>query len=99
MCTVSMIFDHYRERWNPPGYWPVPPQTVPLPQIIQTEPTISQEEIAEFRRLLERARKYDADHNQPDCEMEEKRAALLAIAKALGVEIEVRNAIDGTVNP
>jgi len=51
-------------------------------------PVPSQQEIDEFRRLLERAREYDRKNNQPDCELEEKRRKLKDLAKELGVEIE-----------
>ena len=48
---------------------------------------ISQEEVDEFRRLLDRAREYDLKNNEPDCEMDEKRQALKKIAKSMGVDI------------
>ena len=79
MCAVSMIMDHYREKWDRhlDHVWPLPPASSP----------IKQEEIDEFKRLLERAREYDRKHNQPDCELDEKRDALKKLAKSLGVEI------------
>lgn len=86
MCTVSMIMDHYREKWEP--Y--VQPQVVPYWQQMAPfvkHPAISEAEIEEFRTLLARAREYDKRNNEPDCEMAEKREAILKIAKALGVEI------------
>jgi len=52
------------------------------------DPKITQEEIDEFRRLLARAREYDARNNEPNCELDEKRQILLKIAEALGVEID-----------
>jgi hypothetical protein len=104
MCVVSMIMDHYRDRWEPriprtddPFYYP--PAPVPLrpqqqwdPKDLQQfmapkPPAITPEEIAEFRKLLDRAREYDKRNNEPECELAEKRDAVLAIAKALGVEI------------
>ena len=54
------------------------PVPVPLP---------TQQELDEFRRLLERARKYDKDNGEPDCEMEEKKRRLKLIAEAMGVDI------------
>lgn len=51
-------------------------------------PVITAEEIAEFRKLLERAREYDRKHNQPDCELEEKRMKIRELATTLGVEID-----------
>jgi len=95
MCVVSMVMDHYRDKWGPLipipivpfpvipyPYYPLPPQE-PVPV-----PFISPAEIEEFRRLLERAREYDKRHNEPDCELEEKREAVRKIAKALGLEID-----------
>jgi hypothetical protein len=76
MCVVSMVMDHYQEKWGPLT-WPAPPT-----------PAISPEEVAEFRRLLDRAREYDARNNEPDCEMADKKAAIKRIADQLGVEID-----------
>lgn len=82
MCVVSMVMDHYRERWEPlRRQWPTfTPNT-------NTEPAISDEEIREFRKLLDRARKYDKENGEPDCELDEKKAALKAIADKLGIDI------------
>jgi len=105
MCVVSMVMDHYRERWEPrvprtddPFYWPLVPVTPTTPQrpldlkelqqfLAPKPPAITPEEIEEFRKLLDRAREYDKRNSEPECEMAEKREALLAIAKKLGVEI------------
>lgn len=86
MCVVSMIMDHYGDRWGQPPYR--------FPQIgtgtvIVLPPTV--EEITEFRRLLDRAREYDRKHNEPDCEMEEKRAKVKALADELGIQIDFIN--------
>jgi hypothetical protein len=106
MCVVSMVVDHYRERWEPrvprtddPFYpiVPVPPAPQPRPfdpkelqQFFAPKPpAITPEEVAEFRKLLDRAREYDKRNNEPECEMAEKREALLRIAKALGVDISL----------
>lgn len=87
MCVVSMVMDYYTEKWQPLtkpweewrrwDSWPHNP------------PGISQAEITEFRQLLERARKYDLEHGQPDCELETKRQTLIGIAKTLGIEIVI----------
>ena len=80
MCSVSMIMDHFRDKWQQPPYI--------LPQPYQVwQPPITQDEIAEFRKLLERARKYDRDNGEPDCELQEKKDALKKIADAMGVDI------------
>jgi len=90
MCTVSMIIDHYHHRWgrhlqpNPT----IPNVTIPAVNPSPKVPAISAEEIEEFRELLERARAYDREHNQPDCGLEEKRQKIKDLAEELGVEIE-----------
>lgn len=88
MCVMSMVMDHYHDKWKPlvePATIPAPPPYLPW---VAPVPMITPAEIEEFRRLLERARKYDAEHAQPDCEMEEKRQRLKDLAKELGVEID-----------
>ena len=96
MCVVSMIYDHYWDKWNrhhpPYDLLPLPsPQFPPsrggsgLAPFV-TSP-ITPEEIAEFRKLLERAREYDKKHNEPNCELEEKKARLRKLAEEMGVTI------------
>lgn len=80
MCTVSMIMDHYHDKWSPHRDY-----VHPLPPVVSP---ITPQEVEEFRRLLERAREYDRKNNEPDCELAEKRDRLKALAKELGVEIE-----------
>lgn len=83
MCVVSLVTDHYTDKWK---------QLIPIPfdngaPTVYT-PAITAEEIQEFRKLLERAREYDKRNNEPECELAEKRETLKKIAKQLGVEIE-----------
>ena len=80
MCIVSMIMDHYSDKWRQ--------YQIPGPSFIIEQPQITKAELDEFRQLLERAREYDRKHNQPDCELEEKRQRVKDLAKELGVEIE-----------
>jgi len=78
-----MIMEHKYDEWVR-RY--VPTVTAPVWVIPQVQlPT--QQEIDEFRRLLDRAREYDKRHNEPDCEMEEKRTKLKKLAEELGVDI------------
>lgn len=83
MCVVSMIMDHYNDKWPKPSeikpYFP--PQPIPYPNL----PT--QAEIDEFRKLLERAREYDKNNNEPDCELEEKKEKIRELAKLLGLDV------------
>lgn len=98
MCVRSMIMDHYHDKWRQPPYWPSP--YVPNPFIPNTSPPAppfipppvptkvpTKEEIDEFYKLLERARQYDRDNNEPNCELEEKKQKLLKLAEELGIAI------------
>lgn len=89
MCVYSMIVDSKTDDWFR-RYWPehnpLPPYQFPPPKEGPSLPT--QDELDEFKRLLERAREYDRENNQPDCPEEEKRKLLKEMAKQLGVEIE-----------
>ena len=42
----------------------------------------------QLTELLRKAQKYDEEHNQPECELDEKRQALKKIADEMGVEIK-----------
>jgi hypothetical protein len=92
MCVVSMIMDHYGDRWNDRlRQWPRPDPVdwqQALEQFQAKEPAITQEEIKEFRQLLDRAREYDKRNSEPDCEMDSKKETLKQLAKQLGVEID-----------
>jgi hypothetical protein len=88
MCVVSMVMEHYTEKWDRliprDPFFPLRvPLTPPIPA-----PAITPAEIEEFHVLLARAREYDRKHNQPDCELAEKKAVLQKIAEALGVPIQ-----------
>lgn len=85
MCVVSMVMDHYTDKWK----YTLPPQPVEyVPGVQVFIPTLpTQAEIDEFRKLLERAREYDRKNNEPDCELAEKRKKLLDLATELGIDI------------
>ncbi len=92
MCVVSMVMDHYWEKWNKPQ--PYPPTYIPNNFPFNPDankfpapyfPT--KEEVEEFRKLLERAREYDKRNNEPDCELEEKRERIKKLAEELGIDI------------
>lgn len=81
MCVVSMVTEHYIDKWGQrTSAWP-------QPTIIVT-PSISQEEVDEFRKLLDRAREYDKRNNEPDCELADKKKVLMDLAEQLGVKID-----------
>lgn len=92
MCVYSMIMDHYQDKWTPaipfiPNSLPYSPSLPYIPPTIAI-PYITKEEIEEFRKLLERAREYDKKNNEPDCELQEKKDALKALAEKLGIKID-----------
>lgn len=104
MCVMSMVMDHFGDEWErrwqqwqhqpwqpyiTPWTQPyVKPWTQPLQPIVPAKPSITDEEVAEFRRLLDRAREYDKRNNEPDCELEEKRDRIKKLAEELGQKIE-----------
>lgn len=99
MCVVSMISDHYndkwKERWPIPGYPTQPPTESTPPSIFINQPAEItraefeelKKEVQEMKELLKRAKKYDEENNEPDCEMDEKVALLKKIADFVGVDM------------
>ena len=114
MCTVSMIADFYREKWDKPQSpmypWINYPNTNPGPGIIPNWPVDKglgpqgyglpitgpsqkdfddlKKEVMDLKELLLRAKKYDEDNNEPDCEMDEKVALIKKIGQVFGVDME-----------
>lgn len=94
MCVVSMVMDHYQDRWFPK------PQPGPfidgnailiadLQKKLNEQNSLIEKltrEFEEMKSLLERAQKYDADNNEPDCEVDEKVQLMLKLAELLGVD-------------
>lgn len=92
MCTVSMIGDHYGEKFRP--MWPQQPLQPSTIQTITLPPAISREEfdalkrdVEEMKALLKRAKAYDEANGEPDCEMDEKVALLKRVAELVGVDL------------
>lgn len=107
MCVVSMVSDHYLEKWKEREWWPDGPSVEPTwpyetkpwvtPMVPWDPNKVSREEfdrvvreLEDLKQLLKRAKKYDEDNNEPDCEIDEKVETLKKIAKAFGVEIEIK---------
>ena len=104
MCVVSNVIDRYYDYWRVPNLPTTPyPYTWPWedknpPNRVgswppRTEPRITEKEIKEFKELLEKARKWDEEHNEPDCESDDKINALLDLADELGVKEKVESAL------
>jgi hypothetical protein len=90
-----MVMDHTWDKWQ--KY--VPPQPLPY-RPVEIEPYTPQPlpftdtEIEDLRDLLRRAREYDKDTDQPDCELEEKKQRLLKLAEELGVKDKVEKILE-----
>lgn len=91
MCTVSMIGDFYNDKWAPRPWY----STVASPARIEYVLGMSREEfdalkkeVEEIKELIKRVKKYDEDHGEPNCEIEDKMKLLRRVAKAVGVELE-----------
>jgi hypothetical protein len=94
MCVVSMIGDHFNERYKPLP-WIYPPEKsdgdykIDLTLISKTEFDALKLEVELLKELLHKALAYDKANNEPHCEKPEKIKLLKDIAKALGVEIKI----------
>ncbi len=95
MCVYSMIVQDRTDKWRKQfpwtttggnDQWPGAGGSGSLPFAPYSPPPApTPEEIAEFRRLLEKAREYDKRTKQQDCESAEKIDQLRKIAVALGL--------------
>lgn len=81
MCVSSMIMNHFFDKWSQPPYQPLDLQAP-----YSTQKPITWDEINEFESLLKKARAYDQQTNQVDCENEEKRQQLKSLARKLGMD-------------
>lgn len=91
-----MVGDHFNDKWKDKFWYPAPtyPTFVPFYDPPRT-PDISREEFESLRKevqemiaLMKRAKKYDDENDEPNCEMEEKMRALRQIAKWFGVDLD-----------
>lgn len=99
MCVVSMVGDHFQDKWTDPQY-PYYPQiktittdSIDFDEILKGKVTRAEfdalkKEVEEMKKLLERAAEYDKRNNEPNCEMEDKVALLKKVAEAVGVNLD-----------
>jgi len=94
MCVVSMVGDHYRDIWKPQFPGPFTPSLPGLPSIPAFPNGPTRQEFDQLKRqvdemvaLLKRAKKYDDDNGEPDCEIEDKMDFLRKVAKLVGVDL------------
>lgn len=101
MCVVSMIGDHFGDKFRNPQQWPgLQPYVQPHAPMAPTSPVILpppisreefealKKEVEEMRVLLRRAKIYDEQNGEPDCEIEEKMALLRRVAQLVGVSLD-----------
>lgn len=102
MCIVSMVVDHYNDKWwreiSPstpiftPGHGTIPgvPPTVTLAEFLALKQKVEEfkKEFEDMKELLKRAKIYDEVNNQPDCESDEKLAKLEKIVTLMGMDFE-----------
>lgn len=97
MCVVSMVGDHFNDKWKDPlnPYYPqiqkITNDSIDFESLLKTvtrsEFDALKKEVEEMKKLLERALEYDKRNNEPNCEMEEKVALLKKVAEAVGVNL------------
>lgn len=85
MCSVSMIGDHYNDKWK--DAWIPPPAGFQISGITRKEFDDLKRDVEEMKALLIRAKKYDEDNGEPDCEMDDKVALLKKVAELVGVDL------------
>jgi len=79
MCVVSMITDHYQDKWPLPKF-PAPGDVYPYESDKKVTPftpgvwpfplktvIITKEQWEEYQALKRKAMEYDKNTNQPDC--------------------------------
>lgn len=96
MCSYSAVIDTWRQDWQPYIQPPISP-FAPYPNKPRVWPGDEEldheklkKEIAEFQRILKKAREWDKLHlSEPCVETPQKIEALMEIVRALGLEEEV----------
>lgn len=87
MCAVSMVLDHYKDKWQ--DFYPIAqPDYKPNSYYDRLEIEKLRKEVEELKKLVKRARQYDEDTGQKDCELVEKKEYLKKIADILGIELK-----------
>lgn len=96
MCVVSMIGDHFDDKWKDlKPFIPYQQDWNKNIQPINYHQKVSREEfealkkeVEEMKALLKRAKEYDEKNNEPNCEIEEKMKFLREVAKLVGVDLD-----------
>ena len=104
MCVVSMIGDHYADKWRDRilpyqrpidwPYWPVDegpassPGAKPVEHPTREEFDALRKEVEDMKALLKSAVEYDERNNEPHCEVEEKMELLRRVAEMVGISLD-----------
>lgn len=95
MCAVSMISDHYQQKWQPTTYQQGTGISNNPFVYFQAQQQVTQQqfdelkkEVLEMKALLLAAKAYDEKNHQSDCEMKDKVVVLQKIAQLVGVSLE-----------
>jgi len=87
MCVVSMVGDHFQDKWNQYPYNDLL-NKAQLGNITRWEFEELKKEVKEMKDLLVKAKIYDTQHNEPDCEIEDKMKFLKECAKLVGIDLD-----------
>lgn len=89
MCVVSMVGDFYQDKFEPFKRYIVDPNPAftNFPPITRIEFNALKKEVETMKELLKRAKLYDEENGEPNCEMEDKIKFIKEIAKFVGVDL------------
>lgn len=66
----------------------IPGQLIGIPEVTREEIEEIRKDIAELKDWLKRAKKYDEDNGEPDCEIAEKMDRLRQMAKIVDIDLD-----------
>jgi hypothetical protein len=82
-----MVGDHFQDKWNQYPYNDLL-NKAQLGNITRWEFEELKKEVKEMKDLLVKAKIYDTQHNEPDCEIEDKMKFLKECAKLVGIDLD-----------
>lgn len=90
MCVYSMIGDHYNDKWKEqyPTVVGTGTGSINIYSVSREEFEELKKDVAEMKALLKRAKIYDEEHGEPDCQKDEKIALLRKMAELVGIDLE-----------
>ena len=85
MCSVSNMGDHYTNKFQKQEYVDYFKN---IQNITRAEYDALKKEAEEMKAILKRAKLYDIQTGQPDCEMDDKVALLKKVAELFGINLD-----------